>query len=54
MHKTYKTHGTCSTQIDFDIEEFKSICDNIVSNRLSKEFFDVEDKIYTRDLYTRD
>lgn len=23
MHKTYKTHGTCSTQIDFDIEDNK-------------------------------
>ena len=23
MHKTYKTKGTCSTQIDFDVEEKK-------------------------------
>ena len=23
MHKTYKTQGTCSTQIDFDIEDGK-------------------------------
>jgi uncharacterized protein (TIGR03905 family) len=23
MHKTYKTKGTCSTQIDFDIEDNK-------------------------------
>lgn len=23
MHKTYKTHGTCSVQIDFDVEENK-------------------------------
>lgn len=23
MHYTYKTHGTCSTQIDFDIEDGK-------------------------------
>jgi uncharacterized protein (TIGR03905 family) len=23
MHKTYKTSGTCSTQIDFDIENGK-------------------------------
>ncbi len=23
MHKTYKTKGTCSTQIDFDIENNK-------------------------------
>ncbi len=24
MHKTYRTKGTCSTQIDFDIEDDKN------------------------------
>ncbi|MBC6003824.1 nucleotide sugar dehydrogenase [Paeniclostridium hominis] len=37
-----------------DLDEFKSICDIIVSNRLSKELFDVEEKVYTRDLFNRD
>ena len=37
-----------------DIEEFKKECDIIVSNRLSKELFDVEEKVYTRDLFKRD
>ena len=37
-----------------DFNEFKKICDVIVSNRLSKELFDVEEKVYTRDLFNRD
>lgn len=37
-----------------DLDEFKSMSDMIVSNRLSKELFDVEGKVYTRDLFNRD
>lgn len=37
-----------------DIDKFKEECDVIVSNRLSKELFDVEDKVYTRDIFNRD
>lgn len=37
-----------------DIEEFKNMSDVIVSNRYCKELSDVENKIYTRDLFNRD
>jgi UDPglucose 6-dehydrogenase len=37
-----------------DFEEFKRICNVIVANRLSDEIKDVTDKVYTRDLFSRD
>jgi len=37
-----------------DLNEFKKISSIIVSNRISSDLEDVKDKVYTRDLYTRD
>ena len=37
-----------------DLKKFKDECDIIVANRLNEELQDIKQKIYTRDLYSRD
>ena len=37
-----------------DLEEFKKISDVIVANRLCEQIADVVEKVYTRDLFSRD
>lgn len=43
-----------SSRVIKDFDEFKQISDVIVANRLSNDLKDVEDKVYTRDVFNRD
>lgn len=49
-----KEESFFNSKVIRDLENFKSMCDVIVSNRLSKELSDVESKVYTRDIFNRD
>lgn len=49
-----KGQGFFNYEICEDFDEFKRISDVIIANRRSAELSDVSDKVYTRDLYSRD
>lgn len=51
---TYKEELFFNSRIIDNLNEFKSLSDVIVVNRLTDELKDVKEKIYTRDLYERD
>ena len=51
---TLKEDKFFNSRVITDLEEFKNISDVIIVNRLDDKIADVKDKIYTRDIYTRD
>lgn len=51
---TLKTSEFCNSRVIGDLQEFKQTSDIIVANRYSSELGDVQEKVYTRDLFSRD
>ena len=51
---TLKEDKFFNSKVIRDIDTFKEMCDIIVSNRLCDDLLDIEDKVYTRDLFNRD
>lgn len=51
---TYKGEDFFNSKVTKDLESFKKECDVIIANRYSEELSDVKEKIFTRDLFSRD
>lgn len=51
---TLKTNTFEDLKVENDFEKFKNLSNVIVANRLDENLSSISDKVYTRDLYTRD
>lgn len=51
---TYKQEDFFNSKVIRDFEEFKHMSDVIIANRMTDDLLSVKEKVYTRDLYSRD
>ena len=51
---TYKQEDFFNSKVIRDLEEFKQMSDVIIANRMTDDLLSVKEKVYTRDLYSRD
>ena len=51
---TLKEDNFFNSKVIKNIDEFKNICDIVISNRMENELLDIKEKVYTRDIFYRD
>jgi len=51
---TYEDEDFFRSKVVKDLDEFKSMCDVVIANRMHQDLKDIKDKVYTRDLFMRD
>ncbi len=51
---TLKEDSFCGFRVIQDLEEFKKTADVVAANRITEELNDIQEKVYTRDIYTKD
>ncbi|MNY73441.1 UDP-glucose 6-dehydrogenase [compost metagenome] len=49
-----KDENFYNSRVIRDLDAFKSSCDVIVANRLTDDIHDIRDKVYTRDIFSKD
>lgn len=49
-----KDESFYNSRVIRDLDAFKSSCDVIVANRLTDDIHDIRDKVYTRDIFSKD
>lgn len=51
---TLKEDNFFNSKVIKNIDEFKKICNIVISNRMENELLDIKEKVYTRDIFYRD